>query len=117
MQASDPRGGGAAVAAGSCHEQGGGGRRGDEKEVGRHATHARHPEVQGRGEGELCKSFALKFIVPFLWQSGPAASTASGGSALNDLVDLNFGGGAPAQVPGVSILHSKREKHVLMSCV
>merc|ERR1719420_1000202 len=27
----------------------------------------------------------------------PAA--ASGGSALNDLVDLNFGGGAPAQGP------------------
>merc|ERR1719239_1922668 len=30
---------------------------------------------------------------------GAAASTASGGSALNDLVDLNFGGGAPAQGP------------------
>merc|ERR1719234_3117065 len=30
---------------------------------------------------------------------GAAASAASGGSALNDLVDLNFGGGASAQGP------------------
>ena len=28
----------------------------------------------------------------------PAAAATGGGSALNDLVDLNFGGGAPAQV-------------------
>ena len=28
-----------------------------------------------------------------------AAAAAGGGSALNDLVDLNFGGGAQAQVP------------------
>ena len=32
-------------------------------------------------------------------QAGAGAPSASGGSALNDLVDLNFGGGAPAQVP------------------
>jgi len=30
---------------------------------------------------------------------GAAASAASGGSALSDLVDLNFGGGAPGQGP------------------
>merc|ERR1719336_3056705 len=29
----------------------------------------------------------------------PAAAATGGGSALNDLVDLNFGGGAPAQGP------------------
>merc|ERR1719429_955800 len=29
----------------------------------------------------------------------PAAAAKGGGSALNDLVDLNFGGGAPAQGP------------------
>ena len=28
----------------------------------------------------------------------PVAAATGGGSALNDLVDLNFGGGAPAQV-------------------
>merc|ERR1719486_1331 len=29
----------------------------------------------------------------------PAAAATGGGSVLNDLVDLNFGGGAPAQGP------------------
>ena len=41
------------------------------------------------------KSLNLTIKQPFLQ---PAAAATGGGSALNDLVDLNFGGGAPAQV-------------------
>ena len=48
---------------------------------------------------------ALLKGVTLLSQPGAAASTASGGSALNDLVDLNFGGGAPAQVLSWAMTH------------